>query len=391
MNSKTNAKTTTLLWPVAGLILALGLGLTGCVLFYLNRETAVPVSWGSAGGARNDFVSWFNTLQLGLIVPLLTGLFGNLILRRRIVPQMGVLFLSLSLVSGLMNFFSEYAILGAYTRDMPLPGTFLTAWANNFVWILMFSLVLYVLAVFPNGRFLSPRWRNLIMGILALFAIPLTIASIMENPLTSAFQIANPFFSSYPEGLYNILFNMGIPAMFLSIVAVLLAVLLRYRHSQGREQQQMKWLLTGVALMTLAVGLGFFLSFELGISAGDIMVNGSMLWPLCGIGVALLRHQLYDIDIIIRRTLLYTAVSTTLALIYFGSILLLQTAFSSVVAARSPLVIVISTLISAALFSPLRQRIQTLIDRRFFRQKYNAQQVLAQFAQVARDEVEMAQ
>ena len=389
MNSKTKIENTDRLWPTVGLFTALVLGMTGCVLFYLNRETAVPAAWGTTGGARNNFVSWFNALQLGLIVPLLAGLFGNLILRRRIVPQMGVLFLSLSLVAGSMNFMSEYAILGAYTRVTPLPGTFIIAWANNFVWILLFFLALYMLAIFPNGRFLSPQWRSLVIGLLCLFAVPLTIASIIETPLSSAFQIANPFFSSYPEGFYNLLFNIGIPGMFLSIVVVLLAVLLRYRRSQGRERQQMKWLFAGVALMALAVGTGFVLSFELDIAAGDIMVNGSMLGALSGIGVALVRHQLYDIDIIIRRTLLYTAVSATVAGVYLGSILLLQAMFSSAVAAQSPLLIVVSTLISAALFSPLRRRLQTLIDRRFFRQKYDAQQVLTGFARTARDEVEI--
>lgn len=258
MNSKSDVKTIPSFWPAVWLVLALALGTTGCVLFYLNRETAVPAAWGTTGGARNDFVSWFNTVQLGLVVPLLTGLFGNLILRRRIVPQIGVLFLALSFVPALMNFLSEYAIFGVYTRSTPLPGAFLMAWANNFVWIQMFSLILYLLAVFPNGRFLSQRWRNLIIGMLALFAIPLTIASIMETPLSSAYQIANPFFSSYPQGLYNVLFNIGVPSMFLSLVAVLGEVLLRFRRSQGRERQQIKWLLTGVALMALTVGLGFF-------------------------------------------------------------------------------------------------------------------------------------
>ena len=389
MNSKAEAENRIRIWPTVGLVVALMLGLTGCVLFYLNRGTAVPASWGADGGNRNHFVGWFNTVQMGLIVPLLTGLFGNLILRRRVVPRMGGLFLGLSLLASLMNFMPEYAIFGAYTRSTPLPGTLIVAWVNNFAWVLVFALVLYLLAVFPNGRFLTPRWRIFILGMLALFFFPLLAASIMEAPLSSAYQIANPFFSSYPEGVYNLLFNVGVPSMFLSIVAVLAAVLLRYRRSQGRERQQMKWLLSGVALMTLAVGMGFFLSFDLGISAGDIMVNGSMLWPLTGIGVALLRHRLYDIDIIIRRTMLYTAVSASLALVYFGTILLLQTAFSSVVAARSPLVIVVSTLISVALFNPLRLRLQTVIDRRFFRQKYDAQQVLAQFAQTARDEVAM--
>jgi hypothetical protein len=389
MNPKIEAKVTTHFWPAVGLLFSLALGVSGCVLFYMNRQTAVPASWGAAGGARNDFVSWFNTLQIGLIVPLMTGLFGNLILRRRVVPRMGVLFICLSLLAGLMNFLLEYAILGAYTQATPLSGTSLAAWVNNFAWVLLFSLALYLLALFPNGRFLSPRWRIFIFILLGLFIVTMVVASAIETPLSSASQIANPFFSSYPTWLYNILFKIGLPAMALSMLAVLTTVLVRYRRSHGRERQQMKWLLTGVALMVLAVATGFVLSFEFSIAAGDIMVNGSILWALSGIGVALVRHQLYDIDIIIRRTLLYTAVSALLALVYFGSVVLLQTIFNSMVAARSPIVIVISTLVSAALFSPLRRQLQALIDHRFYRQKVDAQQVLAHFAHFARDEVEL--
>ncbi|MCB0251515.1 MAG: hypothetical protein KDI07_23295, partial [Anaerolineae bacterium] len=155
------------------------------------------------------------------------------------------------------------------------------------------------------------------------------------------------------------------------------------------EKQQIKWLLVGLAATALMVAAGLLLVFIPRIAFGGLLVNAAPILPVLAIGFAMLRYRLYDVDLVIRRTLAYTLITAVLLLVYFGSVTLLTSVFSRITGQQSALAIVISTLLIAALFNPLRRRVQDWIDRRFFRSKYDAQQVLAQFAVVARDETDL--
>lgn len=160
------------------------------------------------------------------------------------------------------------------------------------------------------------------------------------------------------------------------------------------SRAQLRWAITGFVAGLLLFGLNFPPAFGwvtnlFWINIFSILPSLSSVVIGAGLAVAVLRYRLYDIDVIIRRTVQYGVLSALLALAYFGSVVLLQAVVGRATDAQSPLVIVVSTLLIAALFSPLRKRVQAFIDRRFYRQKYDAAQVLARFATVARDEVEM--
>ena len=175
----------------------------------------------------------------------------------------------------------------------------------------------------------------------------------------------------------------------------------RYREmATAVQRQQTKWVLW-------AMILNLIYQVSLNVIYANPVVNGldgrGMLFSLLrtttltlvtslvplSLTAAIMRYRLWDIDLIIRRTVQYGVVTAVLALIYFGTVILLQSLVGQATGEQSPIIIVLSTLLIAAIFNPLRRRVQTAVDRRFYRQKYDAQQVLAQFAQTARDEVEM--
>ncbi|OQY91666.1 MAG: hypothetical protein B6D41_09165 [Chloroflexi bacterium UTCFX4] len=252
--------------------------------------------------------------------------------------------------------------------------------SNLFAWPLLIAFC----AVFPTGHFV-PRWTR----YLALFGFTVTLA-----------------WSSFPQQFANPQGAMVVTllgALLIVFGGSFLAQILRYRnYSTAAQQQQTKWLLYGLALIVLGAVLVPTLSFLILPASGFTDARTTVLSDLIAnlltaiyailplsVGVAILRYRLWDIDIIIRKTVTYTIVVALLGVLFFGSVILLQQIFANVTGQRSEWITIISTLAIAALFVPLRKRIQDVIDKRFYRKKYDAQQVLQKFAETVRDETDL--
>ena len=232
--------------------------------------------------------------------------------------------------------------------------------------------------VFPNGRCEPPRLK-LVVWILAI-----------GGGIAFGLSYASPFWFGVGSGINGVW-----------VVLAVYAMIYRYtRVSSAIEKQQVKWVLAGITAALVQSMFWFFTSSIFPVDQPSTVRGVALLVELIfyvlaygffayAFLVAMLRYRLWDVDILIRRTLQYSLLTALLALVYFGAIVLLQTLFGSVAGDQSPVVIVLSTLLIAALFTPLRRRVQALIDRRFYRKKYDAQQVLAAFAVTARDETDL--
>jgi hypothetical protein len=283
-------------------------------------------------------------------------------------------------------------------------------WALYYCGVALPALFVLLLS-FPTGR-IYPRWAVRWVTLYVILAVIGSILLIMsQNPVGASFNSlvslpVNPFFIP-AFAPYNNLITLTLPGIsllfFLGVVGVVVSLILRYRASRTREQQQIKWLIwmSGVTFM---VGIPFYIfalpPFDLlhalyisPIGYTYVLLFYGLLntFPAIGIGLAILRSQLWEIDIIINRTLVYGSLTVLLALLYAGLVIGLGTLVHLFTgqALQSPIVIVASTLAIAALFQPLRRRIQDLIDRRFYRRKYDAARTLAAFSATLRTEVEL--
>ena len=238
---------------------------------------------------------------------------------------------------------------------------------------------------FPDGRFV-PRWTRL----LALVAVPILGAVFLSNSLS---QLVAPTTSQQRLVAVTLFASIGIGLAF---------QVYRYRHQANAvERQQMKWVASGFTVF-VAAGLTTVLAFilfpqvrEPGLLNGVYFLLGGTTVGLLQVlfvlsfAIAILRYRLWDIDLIIRRTLVYTILTATLGLVYLASVVLLQVLLRPLFGQESSVAIVLSTLLIAAMFTPLRRQLQRVIDRHFARRKYDAVKTLAAFAATARDEVDL--
>ena len=262
-------------------------------------------------------------------------------------------------------------------------------------------LIMFVLipVLFPTGTFISRRWKAVVWTALAIPLLltllivitpgPMTLNGIVgATPLENPFSLPLPWLRNFERFLYASLPQSVVIAGLIGIAAFIT----RFRRSTGDERQQLKWFAYFLATVVTVHLIGF--EFVGGLLYPELLTHWSYGlivfvsfsgFPLV-IGLAVVKYRLYDIDLIIRRTLVYGLVTAALALVYFITVTVLQALFTAISGQQSTVAIVLSTITIAALFNPVRRSIQAFIDRRFYRSKYNAGQVLDKFSASVRNQ-----
>jgi hypothetical protein len=296
------------------------------------------------------------------------------------------------------HFSGEYAVYALVARPDSLTGGNVTLWMSNWVWILMFGLIVFLLLLFPNGRLPSNRWRPFAWVSAAVTVVGAILAAIAPDSTPGPNSDANVL-RSLPnplgiEGLPNLQQPVQVLVLSAGLVAAASLVLVRLRNARGIERQQIKWLIYASAMLFGALILKDTVFSPLGgipwgLWVGYLLVGVGGLGGPIAIGIAILRYRLYDIDTLINRTLVYGSLTAMLVGLYLVGIVVLQRFFVLLTGQQSTLAVVASTLLIAALFNPLRRRIQGFIDRRFYRRKYDAAKTLEAFSAKLRDETDL--
>ena len=361
-------------------LLALALEAAAGVLV-VRDVAATRVALGSNG---------VSVLILGASFPVV----GWLIASRRRENRIGWMFLAVGVVFALVTFSGAHAQYGLVVEPGSLPLADITAWLSTLAWVPAYTLLILLLLFFPDGRLPSRRWRPIIW-IAALSAFLMLVPSAIAEWPYRGLALLTGVSPSTGDPLLdpaldtaNLLQGAGSALSLIVALAGAGALVIRFRRSVGTEHQQIKWFATA-AIVEMAV----FLPMGVGGVAlpppFDLLVAliAAPLIPTA-IGVAILRHRLYDIDRIISRTVSYAAVTGILAIVFAGTILVSQTVLASFFSGNS-VAVAASTLVVAALFQPLRRRVQSVVDRRFNRSRYNAERTVAAFGARLRDEVDL--
>jgi len=334
----------------------------------------------------------------GALVLLAFETVGALIASRRPQNPVGWIFCMGALLSILGTGLLEYTFYALITVPGSLPaGAFmgiLGQWVRSMGWFLMLT---FLLLLFPDGHLPSPRWQFLawlIVFLLAVYSVtfllsPYPYANSAIDPRLAA--VRNPIGIGRANDLFDQLGGTTPLLLYPIIIACIGSVFLRFRLARGVERLQLKWFTYGMTLSILMLILIIILVFTTANGAPDSLFYLALVCIPISAGIAMLRYRLYDIDVLINRTLVYGLLSATLLTVYLLLVYGGQYLLASFFGPNNPVVLVASTLIVAALFQPLRRRVQQMVDRRFYRSKYNATQVVARFSETLRQEVNLDQ
>jgi hypothetical protein len=359
---------------------ALSLALTALSLFLLVLNLSRP---------NTHIFDWW----LGNAMVVIDATVGAILASRRPENPVGWLLCLSGVAVSTSSFTSQYAIYALLARPGSLPAGEALAWIASWMLPIMIGLQVSYLLLFPTGWLPGRRWRWL-AWLTAAFVLLGVITSALSPGayLGSLGPIRNPLGIEGLTEAYKALLYAGSPLLF---GAAALSVFMRLRRAVGIERQQIKWFAYAAAIYAAAILLNII---NLAVEAPRwfewtttaIFTAAGTLIPVA-IGIAILRYRLYEIDLLINRTLVYGSLTATLAVLYLGGVAATQTIFRTLTGheQQSQLAVVISTLVIAAVFSPLRRRIQSFIDRRFYRSKYDARKTLEAFSAMLRDETDL--
>jgi hypothetical protein len=316
---------------------------------------------------------------------------GALIATRLPAHPIGWLYLGVGCVIAGGGAAEEYARRALHDHALPAGNAAAVA-ADVFEGPVLIGCLAAMLLLFPNGRLASPRWRlPAWLGVAACAGA--TVTSVFAAGTLNAVEVANPYGVTGVAGdVVSVGQGVCFTAMFALIAAAAVALVVRFRRAQGELRQQLKWLVAAAALL----GFTFVASIPLWtLGASWAGIVWTLLFSISTTAIpvatafAILRYRLYEIDVIIRRTLSYAVLLAVLAGIYLTGVALFGTLLRDVAGSSGGAVVTISTLAAAAAFQPARSRIQAAVDRRFYRSRYDAALTLEAFSGRLREQIDL--
>ncbi len=317
---------------------------------------------------------------------------GALVASHRPGNPIGWIFCAAALCQVLAVFGDEYATYALITRPGSLALGAEMSWLTEWIWAPGLGLILvYLPLLFPDGRPPSRRWRWVAWLGAVSIAMIVVLASILLWSERGPRLLGDTEIMAGRPGWIVALLSAAFPLMLVAGLAAVISLFARFHRTGGVGRQQIKWFAYATAVSLFWVFLLDGIPHSSRVFEAFTAVLGLFVVPSIPVaaGVAIFRYRLYDIDRIINRTLVYTALTGVLLGVYIGGVVLLQMLFRSLAGGESTIAIVASTLAIAALFSPLRRRIQAFIDRRFYRKRYDAARTLEAFGGRLRDEVDL--
>jgi hypothetical protein len=321
---------------------------------------------------------------------------GGLIVARQPDNPIGWLLVGCAVGSALAGLTNAYSSYGLVTRPGELPAVTLAAWASSWMFLTgVGPATTFLLLLFPTGRVPSPRWR--VVGWLAGVGMALIVASsaLAPGPIAgNRHAPINPIGIPGGDQVLRVVGAIGGVAFFAAIFGSVVSLIVRFRRARQVERQQLKWLSYAAVLIGIMVLLGLLVVAGWGGTAwatnvSNATLTGSLVCIPVAVGIAVLRYRLYEIDRLISRTLVYAALTVILGAGYAGVVLVLGQLFGGVTGNPPSWAVAGATLTVAALFQPVRRRIQATVDRRFNRRGYNAAKTIEAFSARLRDEIDI--